>query len=100
MDQLDQSLDQQPESALPEVCPEVCPEVWQVGDRVRLIALPAYVKTADPMPMLRPPTVLSLGEAGIILARRPGDYWSIRFRQGAYLLDRQYLEKIPPETSV
>ncbi len=35
-----------------------------VGDRVRIIALPPYVKTADPMPMLRPPTVVNLGEEG------------------------------------
>ncbi len=69
----------------------------QVGDRVRIIALPAYVKTADPMPMLRPPTVLSLGEEGIILARHPGNSWSIRLRQGKYLLDSQYLERVEAE---
>lgn len=68
----------------------------QVGDRVRVIALPAFVKTADPMPMLRSPTVISLGEEGIILARHPGNSWSIRLSQGKYLLDSQYLEKVLP----
>ncbi|HEY9752935.1 MAG TPA: NAD(P)H dehydrogenase assembly family protein, partial [Coleofasciculaceae cyanobacterium] len=48
-----------------------------VGDRVRLGRRPPYLKTADPMPMLRPPDLVPLGEAGIILDRRPGDYWAI-----------------------
>ncbi|MBF2026023.1 MAG: DUF3148 domain-containing protein [Oscillatoriales cyanobacterium C42_A2020_001] len=67
---------------------------FTVGDRVRLITLPAYVKTADPMPMLRPPDVLMLGEEGIVLDRRPGNYWSVRFSKGAYLLESQYLELV------
>jgi hypothetical protein len=67
---------------------------FTVGDRVRIVQLPAYVKTADPMPMLRPPTVLSVGEEGIVLGRKPGNYWSIRFTNGAYLLDGQYLEMV------
>ncbi|NJN56034.1 MAG: DUF3148 domain-containing protein [Leptolyngbyaceae cyanobacterium SL_5_9] len=63
-----------------------------VGDRVRVIALPPYVKTAEPMPMLRPPNVISLGEEGIVMNRRPGGFWSIRFSQGMFLMDSQYLE--------
>jgi len=63
-----------------------------VGDRVRVAALPPYVKTADPMPMLRPPNVIQLGEEGIILDRRPGGYWSVRFSRGVFLLDEPYLE--------
>ncbi|MDX2243371.1 MAG: DUF3148 domain-containing protein [Leptolyngbyaceae cyanobacterium bins.302] len=66
---------------------------FAVGDRVQLIALPPYVKTADPMPMLRSPDVLTLGEEGIILDRRPGNYWSVRFSKGAYLLESQYLDR-------
>jgi hypothetical protein len=31
---------------------------FSIGDTVRLIALPAYVKTAEPKPMLRPPQVI------------------------------------------
>ena len=67
---------------------------FAVGDRVRLIALPAFVKTADPMPMLRSPDVLTLGEEGIILNRKPGNYWSVRFSKGAYLMESQYLETV------
>lgn len=67
---------------------------FKVGDRVKIIALPAYVKTAEPMPMLRSPDVLAIGEAGTILDRRPGGYYGIRFVQGAFLLEGQYLNLI------
>ncbi|MBD2446048.1 DUF3148 domain-containing protein [Nostoc sp. FACHB-152] len=65
---------------------------FTIGSKVRVIALPPYVKTADPMPMLRPPDVIHLGEEGIVLDRRPGGYWGIRFSMGAFLLDSQYIE--------
>ncbi len=65
---------------------------FTVGEKVRVIALPAYIKTAEPMPMLRPPHVIRLGEQGIILERRPGGYWGVRFDNGAFLLESQYLE--------
>lgn len=67
---------------------------FKVGDRVRLIALPRYVKTAEPMPMLRPPDVVSLGEEGVILDRRPGGFWGVRFSKGAFLMDSQYIEVV------
>lgn len=67
---------------------------FAVGDRVRVVALPAYVKTAEPMPMLRPPNVIRLGEEGVILGRQPGNTWSVRLEKGAYLLDSQYLERV------
>ncbi|WP_013320374.1 regulatory protein SipA [Gloeothece verrucosa] len=67
-----------------------------VGSQVKLIALPAYFKTAEPMPMLRPADILSIGEAGIVIDRRPGGYWGVRFNRGAFLVESQYLEVIPP----
>jgi hypothetical protein len=67
---------------------------FNVGDRVKLIALPPYLKTAEPMPMLRSSSLLSLGNEGIIIDRRPGDYWGVRFNQGAFLLEKQYLELV------
>jgi hypothetical protein len=70
-----------------------------IGQRVRVIALPPYVKTADSMPMLRPPSVITIGEIGTILARHPGDTWSIRFTKGAYLLDRDYFEPVEAEAA-
>jgi len=67
---------------------------FSVGDRVRLVALPSYLKTAEPMPMLKPATLLAVGEQGVILNHRPGGYWGVRFRPGAFLIDSQFLEKL------
>ncbi|MBE9177537.1 DUF3148 domain-containing protein [Oculatella sp. LEGE 06141] len=65
-----------------------------VGDRVRVILMPPYVKTAEPMPMLRPPNVIQLGEEGVVMDRRPGGYWGVRFTKGTFLMDSQYLETV------
>lgn len=67
---------------------------YQVGDRIKVISLPAYVKTAEPMPMLRSPDVLTVGEAGTIMDLRPGGYYGIRFTQGAFLLESQYFKLV------
>lgn len=66
----------------------------KVGDRVRIIALPPYLKTADPMPMLRSADSLMIGEEGTVIDRRPAGYWSVRFDRGAFLLENKYLELI------
>ena len=66
----------------------------KVGDRVRIVALPPYIKTADPMPMLRPADTLMIGEEGIVIDRRPADYWGVRFDRGAFLLESKYLELV------
>lgn len=73
---------------------------FAIGSKVRLVALPPYVKTAEPMPMLRPSDVIHIGEEGIVIDRRPGGYWGIRFTRGAFLLDSQYIESTdsPPES--
>jgi hypothetical protein len=41
-----------------------------VGGKVRLIAIPPYLKTANPMPMLRPSELLSIDDIGTVLDRR------------------------------
>ena len=66
----------------------------RVGDRVRLITLPPYVKTAEPMPMLRSPDVLEIGAEGIVLDRRPVGYYGVRFSNGSFLIDGKYLESL------
>ncbi len=72
---------------------------FTIGEKVRVIALPPYVKTAEPMPMLRPPDVIRLGEEGVVTDRRPGGYWVVRFAKGAFLIDSQYIEAaIAPQT--
>lgn len=63
-----------------------------IGEKVQVVALPPYIKTAEPMPMLRPPDVIHLGEEGIVTDRRPGGYWVVRFSKGAFLIDSQYIQ--------
>ncbi|HEY9668652.1 MAG TPA: DUF3148 domain-containing protein [Coleofasciculaceae cyanobacterium] len=72
---------------------------FAVGNRVKVIALPRYVKTAEPIPMLRPPDVIQIGEEGIILDRRPGGYWGVRFTKGAFLMDSQYIEAVNADST-
>lgn len=67
---------------------------FTIGAKVRLISLPPYLKSADPMPMLRPADILQVGEEGTVLDRRPGGYWGVRFERGAFLMDSQYLEAV------
>jgi Protein of unknown function (DUF3148) len=64
---------------------------FNIGTTIKLAVLPAYLKTADPMPMLRPPSLLELGEIGLITDRKPGNYWVVKFDQGSFLLEEQYL---------
>ena len=63
---------------------------FKAGDRIKVTALPAYIKTAEPMPMLRSPDILTIGEEGTIMDRRPGGYYGIRFPSGSFLLESQY----------
>jgi hypothetical protein len=69
-------------------------EPFKIGDKVWLKSLPPYLKTAEPMPMLRPCDLLEIGAEGIILDRRPGEYWGVRFEKGAFLMESQYLELV------
>ena len=67
-----------------------------VGCQVFLSVSPPYLKTADPMPMLRPADILEIGSQGIVIDRRPGNYWGVRFSKGVFLVESQYLEKLVP----
>ncbi len=72
---------------------------FNIGTNVQIIALPTYLKTADPMPMLRSPSVLELGSIGVIIDRRPGNYWVVKFSQGAFLLEDRYLDLVSSEST-
>jgi len=67
---------------------------FAIGSKVKIITLPPYIKTADPMPMLRPPHVIQLGEEGVVVSLNPGGYWGVRFMKGTFLMDSQYLEAV------
>ena len=65
-----------------------------VGARVRLLQAPAYLKSADAMPMLRPPDLVDAGEEGEVVGLRAGEQVAVRFRRGAFLLERRQLERL------
>ena len=70
-----------------------------VGDRCRLIRRQSYLKTADPMPMLRPSDLVEAGEVGEVVALHPLETVAVRFQRGAFLLGLDQLERVEP-TSV
>jgi len=63
----------------------------KIGDKVFLRVSQAYLKTSDPMPMLRPPDLVSLDETGEIVAIRPQAMAEVRFRMGTFLLPLDHL---------
>jgi hypothetical protein len=67
---------------------------FAIGSQVNLAVLPPYLKTADPMPMLRPAQLLTVGMLGVVLDRKPGDHWVVKFDRGTFLLDGKYLSTI------
>ncbi len=67
---------------------------FSIGQKVRLVVQPPYIKTAESMPILRPPNVVRLGEVGTILSCKAGNSWTVRFEKGAFLIDSQYIEAV------
>lgn len=59
---------------------------FAVGDRVQLRVQPSYLKTADPMPMLRPADLVGLNEIGVVVSLRAVDQLAVRFRRGTFVL--------------
>ncbi|PIK85172.1 hypothetical protein SYN63AY4M2_01070 [Synechococcus sp. 63AY4M2] len=66
-------------------------DLLPVGARVEVVEMPPYLKTADPMPMLRPAHLIRLHEQGVILQRRLLGTYSVQFANGIFLIDGKYL---------
>ena len=62
------------------------PVNWPVGTVVRLRQRPSYLKTADPMPMLRPSDLIGMDEQGQVVEQRALGQIAVRFRRGTFLL--------------
>lgn len=71
-------------------------EGLSVGDAVHLTAQPPYLKTADPMPMLRPGDLVAIDEVAQVVGLRSGSQVAVRFRRGTFLLDASQLRRIEP----
>ena len=65
-----------------------------IGDRMRLKQKPAYLKSADPMPMLRPPDLVSTQEVGEVVGLHPLETVAVRFRRGTFLIPLDQLEPV------
>jgi hypothetical protein len=81
----------------PDASPEPAAQVLAIGMAVRLVQAPSYLKTADPMPMLRPPDLVDITEPGQVVGLRAGGLLAVRFRRGTFLLDAKQLEPVSPE---
>ena len=57
-----------------------------IGDQVQLISPMPYLKTADPMPMLRPSDLVGSDESGAVVALHPLEIAAVRFRRGTFLI--------------
>jgi hypothetical protein len=66
-------------------------ERFAVGSLVQLVQQPPYLKTADPMPMLRSADVVQVGETGRVVGLRPLGTYSVQFTNGVFLVDHKYL---------
>ena len=62
-----------------------------VGDKVTLTVPVSFLKTNDPMPMLRPPDLVSLDEIGQVVGLRPLNIVEVQFRRGTFLIPTENL---------
>lgn len=63
-----------------------------VGEKVSLQVPLAYLKTSDPISMLRPPDLVSLDEVGVIIGIRANDLLEVKFRRGNFLIPSERLK--------
>jgi len=69
-----------------------------IGDQVQLVRPLPYLKTADPMPMLRPPDLVTTDERGEVVGLRPMQTAAVRFRRGTFLVPIDHLSAAVPPT--
>ena len=65
-----------------------------IGDQLRLSQQLPYLKSADPMPMLRPSDLVAAGEVGEVVALHPMDTVAVRFRRGTFLIPLDRLDPV------
>ena len=68
---------------------------YVIGDSVCLKAPLTFLKTCDPMPMLRPPDLVALDEIGNVVGIRSSNILEVRFRKGTFLITIDQLVKNP-----
>tara|TARA_Y100000589_G_scaffold281785_1_gene278909 strand:- start:2224 stop:2454 length:231 start_codon:yes stop_codon:yes gene_type:complete len=67
---------------------------FQINQKVKLIAPLPYLKTAENMPMLRPPDLVAIDEIGQILSIKSPNSVEVKFRRGSFLIDVDKLKLV------
>ena len=67
---------------------------FNIGQKVKLISPLPYLKTADNMPMLRPPELVAIDEVGEIIALSSPSTVEVTFRRGSFLIDIDKLKVV------
>ena len=67
---------------------------FDLGAGVQLRVQPRYLKTADAMPMLRPPDLVDPAEVGEVTAIKAGNQLAVRFRRGIFVFERSQLRVV------
>ena len=71
---------------------------FSIGQKVSLQVPMPYLKTIDPISMLRPQDLVSLDEVGVIIGIRPNDLLDVKFRSGNFLIPAERLQTIEKES--
>ncbi len=66
---------------------------FSIGDKVFLKIPLSYLRTADPMSMLRPPDLVASDEIGEVVGLSEVDVAKVRFRRGIFLIPIKHLSK-------
>jgi len=66
----------------------------KINQKVKLIAPLPYLKTAENMPMLRPPDLVAIDEIGEVISLKSPETVEVKFRRGKFLIDVDKLEKV------
>ncbi len=67
---------------------------FEIKQKVKLISPLPYLKTAENMPMLRPPDLVAIDEIGEVISLRSPKTIEVKFRRGNFLIDVDKLEKL------
>tara|TARA_Y100000589_G_scaffold186758_1_gene176822 strand:- start:486 stop:701 length:216 start_codon:yes stop_codon:yes gene_type:complete len=67
---------------------------FKINQKVKLKAPLTYLKTAENMPMLRPPDLVAIDEIGEVLSIKSLETVEVKFRRGKFLIDIDKLEKV------
>ena len=67
---------------------------FELNQKVKLIAPLPYLKTAENMPMLRPPDLVGIDEIGEIISIKSPKTVEVKFRRGSFLIDTDKLNSV------